>query len=159
MIVVTFDVIANRSPEIGSSQPNNLGRKLWNMLFPVYNGRICLLVDGVNKEHHEIVMQWLKKENFKPGSIDFHWETGPDNRLDRVRAIHAAHTRIDWYVDTNPTVITKVTKEGIPTLLVTVPQIVRPEWDQPRTIVAWDELTKEIETQRLKDAERTWRET
>ena len=158
MIVVTFDVIANRSTDIGSSQPNNHGRKLWNMLFPTYNGRICLLVDGVAKEKHELVMQWLKKENFKPGSIDFHWETGSDNRLDRVRAIHAAHTRIDWYVDTDPKTVAKVVKEGIPTLLVTIPHVVRPEWDQPRTIMSWDELTKEIEDQRLKDAERTWRE-
>lgn len=159
MIVVTFDVIANRSPDIGASQPNNHGRKLWNMLFTVYNGRICLLIDGVDKDKHQLLMEWLKKENYKPGSIDFHWETGADNRLDRVRAIHAAHNRIDWYVDVDPNTVSKVIKEGIPTMLVTIPHIIRPEWDQPRTIVAWDELTNEIETQTLKKAERTWRET
>lgn len=159
MIVITFEVIANRSPEIGSSQPNSQGRKLWNMLFPVYNGRICLLVDGVDKTQHQLIMEWLKKEGFKPGSIDFHWESGPDNRLDRVRAVYAAHTRIDWYVDNDPVAVAKVIKEGISSLLVTIPHIVRPEWDQPRTIVGWEELTKEIETQRLKNAERTWRET
>jgi hypothetical protein len=159
MIVFTFEVIANRSSDIGASQPNNHGRKLWNMLFPTYNGRICLLVDGVDKSQHELIMQWLKKEGFKPGSIDFHWETGSDNRLDRVRAVHAAYNRIDWYVDINPETVAKVLKEGIPTLLMTVPYTVRPEWDKPRTIVGWDEITKEIETQALKNAERTWRET
>lgn len=159
MIVVTFDVIANRSHDIGASQPNNHGRKLWNMLFTVYNGRICLLIDGVDKDKHQLLMEWLKKENYKPGSIDFHWEKGADNRLDRVRAIHAAHNRIDWYVDIDPDTVSKVIKEGIPTLLVTVPHIIRPEWDQPRTIVAWGELTNAIETQTLKKAERTWRET
>lgn len=129
------------------------------MLFTVYNGRICLLIDGVDKDKHQLLMEWLKKENYKPGSIDFHWETGADNRLDRVRAIHAAHNRIDWYVDVDPNTVSKVIKEGIPTMLVTIPHIIRPEWDQPRTIVAWDELTNEIETQTLKKAERTWRET
>jgi len=159
VIVVAFDVIAHRAAEIGSSHPNIQGRRLWSALFGVYNGRICLLVDGVEKHQHELVMAWLKKENYKPGSIDFHWETGPDNRLNRVRAIHAAHTKIDWYIDTDPHTIAKVTKDGISTLLVTIPEIVRPEWNQPRTIVGWTELTNEIEEQALKKAERTWRES
>lgn len=159
MIVVTFDVIANRAEEIGSSQPNNTGRKLWAAMFSIYNGRICLLVDGVEKHQQQLVMEWLKKENYKPGSIDFHWERGPDNRLDRVRAIHAAHTKIDWYIDTDPATVAKVIKDGIPTLLVTVPYVVRPEWDEPRKIIAWDEVTNAVETQALKKAERTWRET
>lgn len=159
MIVVSFDVIANRAEEIGSSQPNNNGRKLWTALFSMYNGRICLLVDGVEKHEQQLVAEWLKKENYKPGSIDFHWERGPDVRLDRVRAIHAAHTKIDWYIDTDPSTVAKVIKDGIPTLLVTVPYIVRPEWDEPRRIVAWDEVANAVETQALKKAERTWRET
>lgn len=159
MIVVSFDVIANRAEEIGSSQPNNNGRKLWAAMFSIYNGRICLLVDGVEKHQQQLVMEWLKKENYKPGSIDFHWERGSDNRLDRVRAIQSAHSKIDWYIDTDPVTVAKVIKEGIPTLLVTVPFIVRPEWDEPRRIVAWDEVTNAVETQALKKAERTWRET
>ena len=47
MIIVTFDVIANRAKDIGSSQPNNHGRRLWAMMFGTYNGRICLLADCV----------------------------------------------------------------------------------------------------------------
>ncbi len=158
MIIVTFDVIANRAKDIGASQPNNHGRRLWSMLFGTYNGRICLLVDGVEKNEHQLITEWLKKENYKPGSIDFHWESGSDNRLDRVRAIHAAHNIIDWYVDTDPVTLSKVIAEGIPTLLVTIPYIVRPEWEENRKIVAWDELTHKIETQALKKAERTWKE-
>jgi hypothetical protein len=158
MIIVTFDVIANRAKDIGSSQPNNHGRRLWAMMFGTYNGRICLLADGVEKHQQELVMSWLKKENYKPGSIDFHWETGADNRLDRVRAIHAAHTKIDWYVDTDAHTVAKVIAEGIPTILVTIPYIVRPEWEENRKIVGWDELTDKIETQALKKAERAWKE-
>lgn len=158
MIIVTFDVIANRHKEIGSSHPNNYGRRLWTMLFGTYNGRICLLVDGVETHHQQLVMEWLKKENYRPGSIDFHWESGSDNRLQRVRAVHAVHNKIDWYVDTDPVTVSKVIAEGIPTLLVTIPQIVRPEWEEQRKIVGWDELTVKIEEQALKKAERTWKE-
>lgn len=158
MIVVTFDVIANRAEDIGASQPSNHGRKLWAALFGMYNGRICLLVDGVDKHQQQLVTEWLKKENYKPGSVDFYWDKGSDVRLDRVRAIQAASSKIDWYIDTDPTAVAKVIKDGIPTLLVTVPFIVRPEWDEPRKIVAWDELSSTIETQALKKAERTWQE-
>lgn len=158
MIIVTFDVIANRAKEVGSSQPNNYGRRLWSMLFGTYNGRICLIVDGVETHQHQLIIEWLKKENYKPGSIDFHWESGPDNRLERVRALHAVHSKIDWYVDTDPITVSKVIAEGIPTLLVTVPFIVRPEWEEQRTIVGWNELTDKIEAQALKKAERTWKE-
>ena len=103
-------------------------------------------------------MAWLKKENYKPGSIDFHWETGADNRLDRVRAIQAVHSKVDWYIDTDPVSVSKVIAEGIPTILVTIPYIVRPEWEETRKIVGWDELTDKIETQALKKAEREWKE-
>lgn len=54
--------------------------------------------------------------------------------------------------------MSKVIAEGIPTLLVTIPQIVRPEWEEQRKIVGWDELTVKIEEQALKKAERTWKE-
>lgn len=158
MIIVTFDVIANRADEVGASQPSSHGRKLWASLFGMYNGRICLLVDDVDKHQQQLVIEWLKKENFKPGSVDFYWEKGPDVRLDRVRAIQAAHSKVDWYIDTDPLAVSKVIKDGIPTLLVTVPFVVRPEWDEPRKIVAWDELSNTIETQALKKAERTWQE-
>jgi len=158
MIIVTFDVIANRAKEIGSSQPNNHGRKLWSMLFGTYNGRICLLVDGVNTNEHQLVMEWLKKEHYKPGSIDFHWESGSDNRLDRIRAVHAMHSKIDWYVDTDPSTVSKAIKEGIPSLLVTVPHVIRPEWNEQRKIVEWNTLANTIEEQALKKAERAWKE-
>ena len=158
MIVVTFDVIAHRSEELGASQPSKHGRKLWNLFFNAYNGRICLLVNDVAKHQHQLVMEWLKRENYKPGSIDFHWEKGSENRLDRVRALHAAHTNIDWYIDTDPEAVSKVLKDGIPTLLVSVPFTIRPEWEEPRTNIAWDKLSNELENQALKKAEREWTE-
>ena len=54
--------------------------------------------------------------------------------------------------------MSKVIAEGIPTILVTIPYIVRPEWEETRKIVGWDELTDKIETQALKKAEREWKE-
>lgn len=158
MIVITFDVLATRSKDIGASQPTKEGKRLWNLFFGPYNGRICVLADGIEKHKQPLVLEWLKRENIKAGSVDFHWEQGPDVRLDRVRAIHAAYTKIDWYVDTNPEAVAKVIRDGIPTLLVSVPYTVRPEWDEPRTIRGWDILSTELDTQALRKSEREWKE-
>lgn len=158
MIVITYEVIANRHVNIGSSQPSKHGRRLWNLFFGAYNGRICVLINNIEKPHYEIAMEWLKRENFKPGSIDFHWEKGSENRLDRVRALHAIHSKIDWYIDNDAESIAKVLKDGIPTLMVSTPFTIRPEWEEDRVIVGWDKLSEELNNQALKKAEREWKE-
>jgi hypothetical protein len=156
MIVVSFDVIANPSDELGSRQPNPAGRKLWNMMFMQNNGRICLLVDGVNKTQHETVMSWLKKEGYKPNSIDFSSESGVDHRLERIRAIYAGYGKLDYYVDIDPAVARLAIKEGICTILITDPHVIRPEWEKVKDIRQWDQLVEEIEHQTLRKAEKAW---
>jgi len=47
MVIITFEVIANRAKEIGASQPSKYGRKLWNLFFGAYNGRICVLINDI----------------------------------------------------------------------------------------------------------------
>lgn len=158
MIIVNFDVIAHRSEEIGSSQPRKEGRKLWNIMFSAYNGRLCVLVDGVDNEHRKLVEEWLKKESFKAGFVDYAYDKGSDAKLDKVRSLYAAFQRVDWYMDTDPVVVAKAMKEGIPSLLVTVPDTIRPEWDNSKKTTGWDTLVTEIEQQALRKAERTWRE-
>lgn len=156
MIVVAFDVIANPGAELGSRQPNPVGRKIWNMLFMQNNGRICLLADGIDKSKHELLKEWLKKENYKPNSIDISQDSGVDHRLDRIRAIYAGYGKIDFYVDIDPSIARLAIKEGIPTILLTDPHVVRPEWETTKDIRNWDKLVEEIEHQTLRKAEKSW---
>jgi hypothetical protein len=158
MIIVNFYVIAHRSKEIGSSQPRKEGRKLWNIMFSAYNGRICILIDGANTEHRKLIEEWLKKESFKAGFVDYTYDTGPDAKLDKIRSIYAAFQRVDWYIDIDPVIVAKVMKEGVPALLMAVPDTLRPEWDNGRKTAQWDTLITEMEQQALRKAERTWRE-
>lgn len=158
MIIVTYDVLALPAEELGARQPSKHGRTLWNMLFTKYNGRICVLADGIPKDKYPIVTEWLKREGYKAGSIDFSQDTGLDNRLDRVRAIYAGMGRVDWYIDVDPKMVALTLKEGIPSLLVSVPYIARPEWNQDKEIKQWDSLIEEIDGQALLKAERSWTE-
>lgn len=158
MIIVNFDVIAHRATEVGSSQPRKEGRKLWNIMFSAYNGRICMLIDNVNKEQHKLVEEWLKKESFKAGFVDYTQDVGAEARLERVRSIYASFQRIDWYLDIDPNAVEKTLKEGIPSLLVAVPNTVRPEWESGKSTIKWDTLITEMEHQALKKAERSWQD-
>lgn len=151
-----FTVLAHGNKDLGASQPTTEGRKLWNMLFPAYEGRICVLVSGIENDKTPILMEWLKRENYKAGTIDLTYERTADAKLERVRSIQAGYGRVDWYVDTDPATVSRIIREGIPSLLVSIPSYPRPEWVEPREVKAWDELTREIERQALIKAEREW---
>ena len=156
MIVVTFEVLAHAGKEIGERQPVVEGRRLWNMLFPAYQGLICVLATGIENNKTPMLMEWLKREGYKAGSIDITHETSTDAKLERVRSIQAGYGRIDWFVDTDPTTIARVIHEGIASLLVSVPSVPRPEWVSERNIKGWDTLSKELDAQALAKAEREW---
>ena len=141
---MTLDVLAYPGEELGARQPIPEGRRLWNMFFPMYEGRICVL------------MEWLKREGYKAGSIDLTDEKTPDAKLERVRGIQAGYGRVDWLLDTDPSTIAKAIHEGIASLLVSVPSVPRPEWISGRAIRGWDELSKELDAQALAKAEREW---
>lgn len=156
MIIVTFDVLAHTGEELGARQPIAESRKLWNMMFQQYQGRICVLATGIDKNATPILMEWLKREGYKAGSLDITYEKSTDSKLDRIRALQAGIGRVDWYIDNDPSTVAKAIHEGIPSLLVSVPSVARPEWTDGRTIRGWDELSREIEAQALARAERTW---
>lgn len=158
MIVVTFDVLAHQGDELGARQPIPEARKLWNMLFSQYQGRICVLATGVDKNKTPILMEWLKRENYKAGMLDLTHETTTDAKLERVRAIQAGVGRVDWFLDTDPSTVSRVIHEGIASLLVSIPSVSRPEWVDGRTLRGWDELSKELDAQALAKAERAWKD-
>ncbi len=156
VIVIGFDVLAHQGEELGARQPTKEGRTLWNMLFSMYEGRICVLAHGIEDKKTPILMEWLKREGYKAGAIDLTYETSPDAKLERIRSIQAGYGRIDWFVDTDPATVAKTIHEGITSLLVSIPSIPRPEWVGGRTIRGWDELSRELDAQALAKAERQW---
>jgi hypothetical protein len=156
VIVITLDVLAHPADELGSRQPTTEGRKLWNMLFQQYQGRICVLATGVEKQKTPILLEWLKREGFKAGTVDITYETSPDAKLERVRSIQAGYGRVEWFCDTDPATVRRVIHDGVATLLVSVPSVPRPEWVSARAIKQWDELSREIHDQALARAEREW---
>jgi hypothetical protein len=156
VIVIGFDVLAYQGEELGARQPTKEGRTLWNMMFSMYEGRICVLAHGIEDKKTPILMEWLKREGYKAGAIDLTYETSPDAKLERIRSIQAGYGRIDWFVDTDPATVAKSIHEGITSLLVSIPSIPRPEWVGGRTIRGWDELSRELDAQALAKAERHW---
>jgi len=156
MVVITFDVLAQEGAELGARQPLIEGKKIWNMLFSAYEGRICVLATGIENNKTPILMEWLKREGYRAGSIDLTYETSADAKLERIRSIQAGYGRVEWFVDNDPSTIAKTLHEGIASLLVSSPRIARPEWTDGRVIKGWDELSKEINAQALAKAERVW---
>jgi hypothetical protein len=156
MIILSFDVLAHEGEELGARQPIAENRILWNMLFNQYQGRICVLAMGIDKHKTPILMEWLKREGYKAGSLDITYETSTDAKLERIRAIQAGIGRVSWFIDSDPSAVARAIHEGIPSLLVSVPSIARPEWLTGRTIRGWDELSQEISAQALAKAERAW---
>ena len=159
MIIITFDTLALPANDLGARQPRNEARRLWNALFPYYHGRIVVLADGIAKEGHQgeqILLEWMKREGFKASSIDMVEAKGSEVRYDRVVSLNSVYGKIHWYIDIDPEAIAKVAHCGIPTLLVTIPDIVRPEWTDGRQIKGWDTLVEEIQSQELAKKERVW---
>lgn len=65
----------------------------------------------------------------------------------KFRQLSVARTRgtVDLYIDGDPGVIAEAMRRGIPSLLFSSPQYVRPEFrpDAPKGVRAWDELIGE----------------
>jgi hypothetical protein len=154
MIIFSFDVIAAPNEELGARQPIPEGRRLWNIFAGSYNGRIAVLGAGVTNT--PLFLEWLKKEGFKASTVDVIDQTSAQAKIDRVTSLNAVYGRIDWYVDIDPGAIAGVLHTGIPSILVSVPFTVRPEWMDKRQVKGWATLVDEIESQTLAKAERTW---
>lgn len=154
MILINFDVLAVPGDELGSRLPRPETRKLWNSLLVGYNGRVAIMATGITNT--PLLLEWLKREGYKASTIDVISTDHPDDKVDRVATMNAAYGKIYWYVDIDPITVAKVAHMGIPTLLLTVPDIVRPEWVDDRVPKDWASLVEEIESQALAKAERNW---
>lgn len=159
MIFITLDALALPAETLGARQPRAEVRRLWNALFPFYHGRMLVLADGIKKDGtqgQQVLLEWLKKENYKAASVDMVEETGAETKFDRVLSLSSAYGNPHWFIDIDPEAIAKVAHYGIPTMLITIPNIIRPEWVDGRPIKSWDSLVEEIESQNLLKNERNW---
>lgn len=159
MIFITFDTLASPAESLGARQPRPETRRLWSALFPHYHGRIVVIADGIPRDGingEEILKEWLKREGFKATSVDISSEKSSEVVYDRVMALASVFGKPHWFIDTNPESIAKVARYGIPTLLMTIPHTIRPEWEQGREIKGWDTLVEEINKQEMAKKERSW---
>lgn len=157
MILFNFDVLARPGESLALRQPDPDGRAVWSMLFDKYTGRICVIS---NTEYDRAQFEeWLKREQFKASVYEFVDQVDPVLKAERVHIIGSSFGRINWYVDNDPRVCSETLKLGVPTLLVACPYIVRPEWDMGRKVKEWGSLVDEMDSQALKAAEKTWRDT
>lgn len=156
MILINFNAIASPGPELGARVPRPEMRRLWGCLFAGYNGTLAILADGITNT--QMLLEWLKREGYKATTVDAIVDEGVNERVDRVTAFNAVYGKVTWYVDVDPETVARVAHLGIPTLLMTVPDIVRPEWAEERVPKEWTTLVEELESQALAKAERSWHE-
>lgn len=157
MILFNFDAIALPSDTLGTRQPSTEGRRLWDTLFQKYMGRTLVVVDSQYKL--ELVKEWLKRENFKVSAIHqtpVMVRDGNTPASEAVWHIASAVSRPHFYIDVDPETCRIVNDQGIPTLLLTVPKYLRPEWNQPQAKRSWDVVVDEIEARAMQKSEATW---
>jgi hypothetical protein len=107
----------------------------------------------------ELVKEWLKRENFKVSAIHqtpAMVRDGNTPASEAVWHIASAVSRPHFYIDVDPETCRIVNGQGIPTLLLTVPKYLRPEWNQPQAKRSWDVVVDEIEARAMQKSEATW---
>jgi hypothetical protein len=153
MLIVTFDVLAyaatDKAMVPGARQPIPDGQKLYEALYARYHGRMIIL--GSGDTDPTMLNSWAKREGYKFALTDTVKGTGSTSFRDRVRDLNAVYGKIDWYVDTSPEAVTLVMQDGIPSLLVCLPNFVRPEWrdNKPKERQIWTDLAHELDVQSL----------
>lgn len=153
MLVVTLDALAyDRTDEEqvpAARQPIPDSQRIYEALYARFSGRIIILGDSSIQAN--MLEQWAKREGYKFAHVDTARGKEPKDIRDRVRDINAAYGKIEWFVDVNPETVRLVMQDAIPSLLVCLPNFVRPEWrdNGPRERKVWTDLTREIEVQSL----------
>lgn len=160
MIVFHFDVLAH--PETDGfikRQPSTEGRRLWNTFFEEYKGRMVVVAD--EETDLTVLQEWLKREGFKPSLVHIaspFCRSGKTPRSEAVWYLSSNIGKVTWYIDADAACVSDVLRLGIPSLLVAVPSVARPEWHEKQDIRAWDSVVEEQDKQALFRSEKTWDE-
>ena len=156
MIVFNFNVLAQPAQEFGSRVPDRDGILLWRSLHESQVGRLAVVVDDAPS--NEMLEHWLKLNQIKAVMYEIIGTTEPKVKAEIVARIMAASGSRGMYLDTDPATVSNTMKEGLPSILVCQPFVIRQEWSSPKQMRSWDTLVTEVEQQALARSEKNWGE-
>lgn len=119
-----------------------------------YGGRIVLVVNEGYKEDQ--LEHWLKMNGVKPAFIEILDAQDPAVKAAKIQLLMSTTGRMDFYLDVDPHTARETMALGVPTLLVALPFIVRPEWQTEPEARKWEDITAEIDRQAIMKANKTW---
>lgn len=154
MILFNFNVLAQPNTEFGSRVPDKDGMLLWRSLHETQMGRLGILVNEC--PNHEILEAWLRMNNVKAVMYDIVGTTEPKVTAEFAAKIIGASGARGMYFDTDPATIANTMQQGLPSILVGQPFVVRHEWATQKAMKGWDSLVEEITKQKLARAEKDW---
>jgi hypothetical protein len=117
-------------------------------------GRVAVVVNGDPKLDQ--LEHWLKVNGIKASVYEVLHTDDVDLKLEKIQMLAAAAGKLDWYIDIDPLMVAKSISVGIPSLLVSIPYVVRPEWSDRVPRKNWEQLVEEVDRQALMRAERNW---
>jgi hypothetical protein len=158
VITVNFAVLAKPGIDFAQRIPDADGLRLWRTLHDQNLGRVAIVVD--DDVRSDLLEYWLKSHSIKAAMYEILDSTDPVIKAEKVHRMLGSMGRPnDWYVDVDPRTAAQTLALGIPTLLMSVPYVVRPEWgSSQRTARQWGDLVDEIDRQAIMRAERNWNE-
>lgn len=154
MILFNFDVLARPNTDFGARIPDPDGILLWRAMHEQTIGRVGVVINGSPKKGH--VEHWLKVNDIKASFYEILDSTDPKVIEEKVSLYLASAGGRHMYFDTDPSVIAQTLQAGIPSILVCQPFVIRPEWSTTKRMRSWEDLTQEIDKQKLAKAEKTW---
>ena len=131
--------------------------RLWKALHEQNLGRIALVID--DRVPVDQLENWLKLYNIRAAMYEILDSRDPVIKGEKVHRMLGSMGRPnDWYIDVDADTAAQTLARGIPTILLAVPYVVRPEWAAARTNRPWGTLVDEIDKQAIMRAERDWNE-
>lgn len=107
---------------------------------------------------NEMLEHWLKLNQIKAVMYEIIGTREPKVKAEVVARIMAASGSRGMYLDTDPETVANTMKDGLSSLLVCQPFVVRQEWASPKQMRSWDTLVTEVEQQALARSEKNWGE-
>lgn len=147
MIWFNFDVLATPHEEIGSRQPRRVGFNLWRYIADGTQSNVSVTYRGrLTGTERALLDTWMRRENIKP-TVFHELEDDLQLAVTKVHELSTLYGAADLYIDTDVRMCTELLKRGVPTLCLSDPVIVRPEWYEATVIRPWDELAAEKDRQ------------
>lgn len=148
-VFMTVEGVLVEGMDIKTGLPSQNGHMLFDAL------KISYSVVLITQYDQELVDTWLRKEGIRgyANLFAYDYATLPVTawKARKVRDFQRNSVPVAWFIDSDPAAITSVFLEGVPTMLVSSPHFVRPEFrpGQEHKVRRWDELVTTIETEQM----------